>query len=114
MAQRIYCYTTEDGVTVERACPMGHAPARVFVEGKVARRDYQAEHVTVPPTAGWPMEPCVGSGVNAAQAGELREFFKKHGENVQITNDGDPIYENAAQRKRLLKLRGLHDRSSFN
>ena len=61
----------------------------------------------------WPMSPCYASGVNPQQAGELREFFVKHGENVDVTSQGDPIYTSPGQRKRLLKLRGLVDKSSF-
>ena len=60
----------------------------------------------------WPMA-CVASGVQASQAGELREFFRKHGERVDVTSDGDPMYTSARQRSRLLKLRGFVDKSAF-
>jgi len=63
--------------------------------------------------AGWPFE-CIASGVNANQAGELRNFFAKNGENVDVTPDGNPIYTSPGQRKRLLKLRGFVDKSSFS
>ena len=74
-------------------------------------RDFRAEQVSVPPTKGWPMKPCLASGVNANQAGELRDLFRKHGETVRVTRDGDPIYENTNQRKRCLKMRGIADRN---
>lgn len=57
------------------------------------------------------MEPCIGSGVNAVQADELRGFFDKHGETVEVTGDGDPVYENTNQRKRCLRMRGFADNS---
>jgi hypothetical protein len=60
----------------------------------------------------WPMV-CVASGVQASQAGELREFFQKHGETVAVTADGDPVYTSSRQRKRLLELRGFVDKSAF-
>ncbi len=62
----------------------------------------------------WKPIECCASGVHASQAGELREFFRKHGESVEVTADGNPVYESASQRKRLLKLRGLHDRNSYS
>ena len=64
-------------------------------------------------TGDWPPIECIASGVAPQQAQELRDFFSAHGEQVEVSNSGDPIYTSAAQRKRLLKLRGLHDRNSF-
>ncbi len=82
-----------------------------MISGKRANRDFRSEQVTVPPNKGWPMEPCIGSGVNAVQADELRGFFDKHGETVEVTGDGDPVYENTNQRKRCLRMRGFADNS---
>jgi len=95
---------------------MDAVPTKVSVQGKVAYRDRGAERVntSISPTAAWPMAPCVGSGVNASQAQELRDFYKKHGLNVRVTNDGDPIYDDPKQRKRALKVRGLHDNNSYD
>jgi hypothetical protein len=56
---------------------------------------------------------CVASGVQASQAGELREFFQKHGEPTEVTGDGDPVYRDANHRRRALKLRGFTDKSAF-
>ncbi|MFA5766843.1 MAG: hypothetical protein WC919_02890 [Candidatus Paceibacterota bacterium] len=56
---------------------------------------------------------CVASGVNPEQAQELRDFYAMHGESVEVTNEGDPVYTSMRQRRRLLKLRGFHDRSAF-
>ncbi len=85
---RFFHYDEKSGGVIE-----GHAP--------VARK-----------SAKWPMDPCCASGVNPDQTGELRAFFEKHGETVDIV-DGDPVYESPGQRKRLLKLRGIVDKASF-
>ena len=118
-----YCYVLENGETVERHFPMGGAPTKIKVCGEIARRNRAAEGVRgnvchhIAPcrkNRGWPMEPCFASGVHASQAQELRDFYKKHGMNVEVNNDGDPIYESAVQRKKALQLRGMHDRASYD
>jgi len=106
-----YCYKTQSGRVVEREFRIGEAPAEVWVDGKMARRDYQAEQVKVPSLAGWPMEPCVSSGVHASQAGELREFLKKSGVPTEVTPGGDPVYRDKNHRTKALKVRGLVDRN---
>jgi hypothetical protein len=64
-------------------------------------------------TGDWNPIECYASGVAPSQAQDLRDFFAKHGENVEVTKNGDPVYTSASQRRRLLKLRGLVDKSSF-
>ncbi len=108
-----YCYTTEDGRTEDHSFRVGEAPASVsFKDGSVAKRDYTAEHRPRKAGTGWPMT-CYASGVNPNQAGELRNFYKKHGFRCDVTNSGDPVYESAGHRKAALKLRNLHDKDSF-
>lgn len=68
-------------------------------------------HLSQHSAAKWPLE-CVASGVAPQQASELREFFQRRGESVEVTQRGNPIYTSPGQRKRLLKLRGLHDLDS--
>lgn len=63
--------------------------------------------------AGWP-RTCWASGVGSNQAQELRDFFKSHGESVEVTGGGDPIYTSMRHRKKCLALRGMHDKRSFN
>jgi hypothetical protein len=109
----IYCFSTNEGETVERFFRMGEAPQSIRLDsGQVATRDYRAERIGMPARKGWPIE-CFASGVHANQAGELREFFRRHGESIHVTSDGNPVYTSPAQRKRALKLRGMCDRSSF-
>jgi len=108
----VYCYRGKDGGITERVFRIGTAPRRVVVDGKVAIRSIVDEQKYMPPTKGWPLT-CVGSGVNANQAGELREHLAKHGVPTEVTPDGDPVYRNAAHRKKALKVRGMHDNASF-
>lgn len=109
----VYCYSTKDGVTVERVFPMGKAPKTVKVKGKIARRDYGAERPNVPSSNidTWPMKPCLGSGVHPSQAQELRDHFKKHGVPTEVAPCGGPVYRDKAHRERALGVRNLHDRN---
>lgn len=108
-----YCYSTDDDTTVERVFQMGRAPREVVLpNGRVATRDYRAEHSPRRAGGGWPFA-CYASGVNAAQAGELRKFYAEKNFDCQVTNDGDPVYRNPKHRKEALELRGFFDRDSF-
>lgn len=60
----------------------------------------------------WPLE-CIASGVNPAQAPELRKLFKKHNFDCEVSGDGNPIYRDSCHRKRALKLRGFYDKASY-
>lgn len=106
-----YCYTS-GRKTVERVFPTGHAPKTILIGNREFRRDYSAEGVSVPSSAGWPLE-CVASGVAPSQAGELRKFFKDNGCPTEVTEDGNPVYRNKKHRDKALKLRGFKDRSGY-
>jgi hypothetical protein len=109
-----YCFTTNDGLTVDRTFQMGHTPDSITLpNGKEAKRDIAAEHSGQRSgRAGWPIE-CYASGVHPDQAPELREHFEKHGCPTEVTRNGDPIYRDHQHRKRALACRGLHDNASF-
>jgi hypothetical protein len=108
-----YCYSTPSGELIEEYFPFGKAPREIVLpSGMVATRDFGAEHNPRPAGGGWPLE-CVGSGVNAEQAGELREYFVKHGVPTEVSKDGNPIYRDPHHRKRALACRGFIDRSSY-
>lgn len=123
-----YCYRyvdplSEEEEILERAFPMGKAPTILrFEDGSFATRDYGAERVggavkgTENPIRSrtWPMSPCVGSGVHASQARELREHLAKRGCKTEVTAGGDPIYTSAAHRKKALKIRGMYDKASYS
>jgi hypothetical protein len=108
----VYCYRARDGEVVERVFPVGEAPAKILVKGLPAARDFGAERKSIPAAAAWPME-CIASGVNANQAGELRDHFVKVGVPTEVSRDGNPIYRDAQHRRKALKARGFVDRSSF-
>lgn len=109
-----YCFSIEGETPVEREFDRGAAPPEIVLgDGRVARRDYRAELSPTHSTgAGWPIV-CVGSGVNANQAQELRDEFKRCGVPTEVTGGGDPIYRDAAHRRRALKARCIFDKSSY-
>ncbi len=109
----LYCYINEDGVTREIEAKAGEAPKSVTIEGKEGWRDFRAEMPGVPATSGWPMPPCVASGVHPEQAGQLREHLRRSGVPTEVTKDGDPIYRDARHRRRALKARGMVDRAGY-
>jgi hypothetical protein len=108
----IYCYINKKGEVIEQVHPVGKAPKSVTVDGVTYKRYYLAESVSVPASAGWPLT-CYASGVHPSQADELRRHFDKVGVPTEVTPDGDPVYRNAAHRRKALKARGFVDRSSF-
>jgi len=107
----IFCYETEDGEVME--CMFRVPPKTILINGKIAKRSYKHEGPGVPATSGWPIT-CYASGVNAAQADELRDYLKKKGVPTEVTPDGDPVYTSHAHRKRALKARGMMDRAGYN
>lgn len=109
-----YAYMNAAGVVIWRDLPLSkrRPPVEVLHEGDTFRRSFQAERAGVPATKGWPIE-CYASGVNANQAQDLRDEFKRMGVSVEVTNDGDPIYTDPAHRRKALAARGFHDRKAF-
>lgn len=111
-----YEYQTEDGEVVTRTLTLSEAlkapiPDAITLEdGRVAKRVWG---VATPSPKGWPMKPCIASGVQPEQAQELRDLFKRHGVPTEVTKDGDPIYTSPKHREKCLKVRGLYDRSSY-
>lgn len=120
----VYCFTSNGGETVEEIFRMGEVPESISVEfrhgadDEIFREEYfrdrTAEWKGGPRSGGkgWPIV-CYASGVHADQAQELRDHFKKHSVDCDVTPDGDPIYRNHQHRKKALACRGLHDRASF-
>lgn len=109
----LYSFSTVDGEIVERFFPMGEAPSAVNLEdGRLAERDFAADHVARPSKTGWPIT-CVASGVHPSQAEELRKYLKSHGVSTEVTSQGDPVYTSKEHRKRALKIRGFFDCASY-
>lgn len=106
-----YCYRRGKKV-VTRVFSVAERPQSIMIGGKEYVRSFADERPGVPSTKGWPLE-CVASGVHASQAGELREFYRKNGCPTEVSEDGNPIYRNAAHRRKALKLRGFKDKASY-
>ena len=111
-----YCYRSRDRrrTLVERVFPSSQVPDSFKENGRIFDRSRSDEWggISVPASHGWPME-CVASGVAPEQAQELRDYFRRCGVPTEVTADGNPIYRNAAHRKKALKCRGFHDRASY-
>jgi len=117
-----YCYSSPDepGKIYEFVFPMGQAPRQIeLLVGKVTvERDYRAElaGATISVRGGsdtrskaWP-RTCYASGVNAAQAGELRQHLRDRGVPTEVTAGGDPVYTSAAHERKALKVRGMYNK----
>ena len=104
----VYRYKTKDGVLADRVFQVGKAPGYIMINGKRANRDFST--ISVPSSAGWPIQ-CVASGVHPDQANDLRKHFVDHGLSVEVTKEGDPIYENRKHQEKALACRGMHNRS---
>ena len=107
----MYCYSRDNHV-VERFYHMGDAPDKIRVNNMTYHRDLAAEHIGVPPEGNWPIE-CIGSGVHADQAQELRDYYKEHGLNIEVSKNGNPIYKSAKEQREGLKCRHMINKSSF-
>lgn len=105
----VYCYIAQDGSRFERSFPLGRAPESITI---IARRDFVSEQKGVPSKKGWPIE-CIASGVNAADANELRAFLSRAGVPTEVTPDGNPLYRDLRHQRKALKVRGFVDRSSY-
>lgn len=117
-----YCYRSETDkvVVVELSYPAGMAPDVVeevpgfrFIRDRAAERPHISMSSRQHASKTWPME-CIASGVNAGQADELRDHLSRHGVPTEVSRDGNPIYTSAKHREKALKVRGMHDKNSFN
>lgn len=61
---------------------------------------------------GWPKK-CLALAVHPDQVDEANARNKEHGVNVHYAADGVPTLPDRNERRKLLKLEGLHDRHSF-
>ncbi len=105
----VYRYRTKNGVLSDRVFQMGKAPASITINGQRANRDFST--VNVPSSAGWPMPPCIASGVHPDQANDLRGHFEKSGVSVEVTSEGDPIYTSRKHQDKALACRAMHNKS---
>lgn len=106
----IYCFTTRAGKTVERFFPMGQAPEQIRVGGRVAYRDFLAEHAKTRPAGNWPMLSDA-LGVNPDQISEAEAHSRSIGIPTHFTADGRAILESPGHRKRYAEALGFFDRN---
>lgn len=106
---KIFRFCSESGRTVERYFRVSDVPDAIEIDREI----YVLNDNNIRSgKSRFPYE-CVVSGVHANQAQELRDFYEKHGEKVEVTDDGNPVYTSRRHRSRLLKLRGMCDRGSY-
>jgi len=108
-----YCYTTDDGRTVERFYAMGDAPDCLIVGEEVATRDFQAEQCGRRPRncGTWPMAS-YAAGVHPSQVPEMMERARAAGVPTEFTSDGDPVFTGPGHRKRYCELFNFFDRNA--
>lgn len=105
-----YCYTCEDGHLTERVMHMDEerpntVPCRC---GKVAERDFAAEHGGPRAAGTWPMFSDA-MGVARHQVKEATEHARRIGIPTDFTPDGRAIFTSAAHRKAYCEHLGFYD-----
>lgn len=110
----VFCYTTEDGETVERFFPaFKKVPGSVTLDdGREAVRDIAATHRDSrhKPNANWPM--CSdAAGVAPEQVGEAMAHADSIGIPTRFLSDGRAVFESRKHRKDYCRAIGLHDRN---
>src|SRR3989339_1012131 len=94
-----YCFTNDEDFTICRFYPMGKAPKKFILGGKVFKRNIRAEHVNVKHTPGnWPFESDA-AGVHPDQIKEAFEHSVRIGIPTQFTSDGRAIFTGKKHRK---------------
>lgn len=111
----LYCYTTDDGHTVERVISLRKRkmpPGFIRLDdGRIAKRDLNAEMCGFSDTPGtYPMKSDA-AGVHPAQISEARRRSVKMGIPTDFTPDGRAIFTDRAHRKKYCEAVGLFDRN---
>jgi hypothetical protein len=112
----VYCYTTKEGVTIDRVFSMGKAPKRVRVgPRRWAARDIVAEHRGFKNTPGnWPMEGSFASTIHPDQHGQYAEAMKKAGVPTNYVPEKSgllaPVFRSRGHRRRYAEVVGHYDR----
>lgn len=104
-----YCYETTGGDVIERYYPLGQAPRRIRVKGKIAVRSITAEHATFKDTPGaWPKESWA-MGVHPSQAAQAAALDISLGVPTRYNAKGRPVYTDREHRARHLRAHGMRD-----
>lgn len=113
----IYEFYKESGEVVELFLSFAEFERRVkngkikLDGGEVASYSWDQHKLTSTVPANYPMV-CTAAGVHPAQIKDQVDHLQKMGCGfVEHTSDGDPIFHDRKQRKRVCEALGLYDRS---
>lgn len=113
----IYEFRTEDGDVVELVMPFAEFDRRVK-DGKITLDDGREAHSYFNPHAGISTVPSCypmvssAAGVHPGQIKEHMEHLRQKGcGEVEHTKDGDVIFHDKRQRKKVCEALGLYDRN---
>ena len=114
----MYEFRTEDGEIVELMIPFADFDKRVkdgkitLDDGRVAFYDWGQHKLTSTVPANYPMV-CTAAGVHPSQIKEHTEHLREKGCGfVEHTKDGDLIFRDKNQRKKVLEALGFFDRQA--
>ena len=109
----MYCFSSPDGVTIERHFHHDDIP-EVVMEGKVKyARNVVAEHGGFEAShAGWPIKSDA-AGIHPSQETEMREYLRKRGADCEFTRDGRAVFTSRAHRRQVLKVMNYIDHTSY-
>lgn len=107
-----FCYTTDDGETVEECFPCGKAPPFVtLTDGRRADRDYAAEirGVHSQPSSGWPRYS-QAMAVNPKQVKAAAEQDREMGVPTDYCEKtGRVKFDNPSHEYKWMKAHGAHN-----
>jgi hypothetical protein len=113
-----YCYSTDDGETVERQFPLGKAPRTVSVErGKgqwvLAHRDFRAEHGQRSSLGDLYPTISVSMGVHPNEIEQTKRQLAAAGIPTEFDARGNAKIESYSHRKKLMKHVGMVDKDTY-
>lgn len=103
----VYCYTTEDGKTVEEVFPMGKAPKKIRLpSGEVAFKDIAAKWQGRRDCDPWPRCPeSLGTHPRLARAFERQAA--ELGVPTKFRADGIPVFNSKKHQDAYMKAKGF-------
>jgi hypothetical protein len=82
-------------------------------DGEILERDKTSEMSGFSGKASWPILS-EGAGCHPDQIPEMSEMMRRNGVNLDFTSDGRAVFTDAAQRRRALRVLGMHDRDGYD
>lgn len=103
-----YCYTSDDGVTVDRFFSMDDHPDLVVEDGITYTRDLHAEQCPRRAIAEWPI--CSdAAGVNPSQRMQAQAHSVRIGVPTEFNKAGQAVFRSPQHRRDYCKAIGLRD-----